>query len=643
MVLTHRSCQILKQIVDSKRSLRIRELAEKFQVSVRAIKYDLETIRTWLHTEEHSAVRLESKPNRGIWLEGDKAAINQLLYHIQAKKEQAVILSQGERVKCITMELLTAQDYITIGGLEEKIGVSRNTVVSDLQEVQQSLLDWNIVLERKTYKGLRIKASEMERRLALEYILQSLFTSKDMSRLLQSLVQNEEISPRIRQVAGQFALTEQEIRQIYQTTAGIVQQACQSGGNLSERVVLGLFIRLCVVIRRIRDKHTLMGITVPELIAEQQEYYRNFCDRCSDLAKNLQMPIAESEIYYVWLQWLGVFGSSPVGGGYHDLDITVITRSLVDGVGRLAKVPFHEDEELFDNLLAHLNDRLAKYRRHASDPNPLLAEVMQIYGNLFQYVKQVSFSILKDFNIYLNDADIAYLVLHFQAAYERKFSEYQYKTLVVCGTGRGSARLLKIRLENEIKNLQVVGCCSILEIDKVLERYPIDLVISVLPLKEDYPTVVIGAIPTRQDFAVVEAALKEIHPKDRRQLPSSPLLANNSFLTSLSMLKIGFSSENLPEIENLSREIINQGFQMATLITTEFKDYLTEQAAAGLTIHILLMVNRLVFDSPYTDIGANYNDSEHIAMLRAKLTALLKRHYSGIPPDEIDVILRYLS
>lgn len=642
MILTYRCRQIVKKMIDAKRPLRIKELAEEFQVSIRAIKYDIELIRLWMEKPDHAGMRLESKTNRGIWLEGDKTAINRLITRFKQDEKQQVVLSQDERVKYIIMALTAADDYITISNLEDKTSVSRNTVVSDLQEVERFFQHWHAVLERKVHRGLKVRADEPERRLILEYILQGFLTSKDMSVLLQSLIQDTEIPSRIDQMMAPISLEPQDIECIYQTIRQVVRQARTSTGHsLSERAVLGLFIRFCVMVQRIRTDHSFAS-SPAGMSFSPNALYIQVRQECDALADCLGIAISESEIQYIWPQWLGVFGQtvSAPGAGSEPFHIITITNRLIGGVSRLAKVPFHEDTELFDNLLAHLTDRLAKYQCRALDPNPLVAEIIRTYGALFEKVKQVCLDVLKDINIFLNDADIAYLVLHFQAAVERRCRGHMYKALVVCGTGRGSARLLKIRLENEFKNLQVIGCCSVLEIDKVLDRYAVDVVISVLPIDISYPTVVINAIPTREDFSMIRQILKTMSTDTVPQV----LIGNDNFLASLTVLKSGLNARDLPVIEALSQEIMNQGFQLATLITTEFRQYLTAQAAAGLTIHILLMVNRLAFGSPYAGVGfGGQVENEQTAALRERLNNLLKEHYAGIPASEVSIILRYFS
>lgn len=644
ITLTYRCRQILNKIVDAKRPLLIKELADDFQVSARAIKYDLNVIRLWLQEKNNSGIRLEAKPNCGIWLAGDSEEISQLVCQV-TQENPAVFLNHDERVRSITLKMLVTDDYITINSLADATGVSRNTIVGDLQEVERFLQSWNIRMERKLYRGLRVAAAEVDRRLVLAYIAQSFLSGSDMSHLMHGLMWEDEVPPRIGQRITEFLLEIQDVEAIYRAVRSVAKTVQENADiRLTERALLGLFVRLCVVIQRIRTNHTLPPSACGAPQDSPHPLYSCIEKECAGLAASLGLEIPESEIQYIWLQWLDVF--EHVSQGFSDqgdpLIVTALTAQLIAGVSRLAGVTFEEDSELFDNLLAHLSDRLAKYRHRVLDPNPMLNDIIRTYSEMFRHVKTVCAEILGAVGIFLNDADMAYIVLHFQAAYERRFGRYKYKALIVCGTGRGSARLLKARLENEIKSLVVTGCCSVLELKKALQLRPADLVISVLPVETDLPTVIINAIPTKKDVDAIYQALKTIYLTDAADAPDT-IFRKNTFLESLTEMRASLNPRDLPLIESFSQEIINQGFQIATLITTKFEQYLSGQAAAGLTIHILLMVNRLAFDSPYSMEVDDYSEGGPPPMLRQQMTEVLNKHYPGVPDAEITAILRYFS
>ncbi|MCI1987091.1 MAG: helix-turn-helix domain-containing protein, partial [Lactobacillus sp.] len=63
--LSTRQKQVVKILVNAEVPVTAKELANSHNVSVRTMRYDLNTIRDWL--VEHSA-SLASQPHKGLWL-----------------------------------------------------------------------------------------------------------------------------------------------------------------------------------------------------------------------------------------------------------------------------------------------------------------------------------------------------------------------------------------------------------------------------------------------------------------------------------------------------------------------------------------------------------------------------------------------
>ena len=627
--------------------MKIKELADEFHVSIRTIKYDLENIRLWLEKQKEQNVQLESKTNLGIWLSGELSDSKRIRSMLDNEVGMVLLLSQEERSKYIALELLLHKEFITLNSLAEKMGVSRNTVIGDMQRVEQLLQNWRIELERKVHYGIRTVSSEVNRRLALEYVVQSFLNSNEMSYILQSIIHKHEFPSRVGNVITTFLLEPKELESVCQVVRHIARQMKASSEQyLSDRVLIGVLIRFCVVIQRIKTDNSLAeSYTAVAIKAKEHSLYRIFSEESVILANHLGIEISDTEIGFIWLQSLGngMYHNEQHHESYGQPVVTEITAKIINKVSQNLQVTFTDDTELFDSLLAHLTDKLAKYEYGVIDPNPLVAEVIQSYPEMFQYVKQVCSEVFEEISVFLTDPDLAYIVLHFQAAYERRYGRSRFKAIVVCGTGRGTARLLKTRLENEIKSLSVLGYCSVLEIDQVLKMQSIDLVISVLPIDTECPVVVVNSILSQRDIVAIHETLKKIGGT-QLECTREALEKIHDFTESFMLMRRNISFTELPFIESISQDVISKGFQLGMLITTEFTEYLSEQAAAGLMLHILLMVNRLAFGSPYVDF--NYSDqpeSKRLAELRCKLTSLLGEEHCSIPNSEISAMLRYFS
>jgi len=638
MLLTSRSREILEKIMDSEHPLRVKDLASEFQVSERTIKYDLNVIRLWL--KEHGA-HLSSQPNKGIWFDEDVLLRNKLRGMLVENDKSNVFLNQFERGENIVLDLLLADQYLSLQFLGDKLGVSRNTILADLSKAEDFLHSWNLRAERKSATGIKILGSEFQRRLACEYLLQARLSSKEMFKFVQAVMEGK---IQDNQLSEKLLLPLHEMDSVLHVVKELNIRLNEEV-YFTDRVIIGSLIRLSLVINRIRHGHEL-DIEVDRLTLEGSRQSKAFAicrDVLNDLGEELGMEFPLKEVFYTSLQVL----SGSLSLLQDELsehrgipDPVIIAQKIIVRASESLKIPFIEDAELMDNLLAHLSDKLAKFRYGVIEPNPLVNQIKRSYPQMFEHIKRVCSDILSEFAIYFTDPDIAYIVLHFQAAYERRDVVVQYKIFVVCGTGRGTARLVRTLLENELKNIQVVGIYSIMEVEKALKSQTIDFVVSVLPIDLPIPVVVINPIPTKQDFKAILKLTEQLGRKITEPIFEHEYRKNNMHL--LSELTLNLPTEQIPLLERISRDILIQGFALSQVVINEFKAYLTEQAAAGLMLHISLMVHRFVFSTPFEEnTSINSLEPDYMTNLRSKLVQIFKEYDITVPPGELNAILRY--
>lgn len=642
-MLTSRSRELLKKIIDSQYPLRVKDLASEFRVSERTIKYDLDVVRLWLKEQK---AYLNSQPNKGIWFSGDPVIRKELRSMLDESDKKNVFLNQQDRIESIMLDLLLTDHSLSLNDIAEKIGVSRNTIISDMQKVEILLHSLNLGLQRKTGTGIWLLGSEIQRRLASEYLLQARLGSREMFETVQA-VMHKNILLCESKLSEKFLLLVTDLEIVFKSVKDLTLRAKEELGVFFEdRVIIGVLIRLCVVIVRIRSKHEIASdsLGINKYFSLDQSKLFNICeDVLAALSDKLDLDIPSHEVGYVSLQFM--CGSLPLlykeGVNSKEVpDPVSIARKMIKRVSEVMNNHFDEDAELLDNLLAHLTEKLAKYKYGVIDPNPIVSEIRRSYPDMFEGVKNVCLEILTQFDVFLTDSDIAYIVLHFQAAYERKTGISKLKTLVVCGTGRGTARLVRTLLENELKNLQVVGVYSITEVEKVMKTQNVDFVVSVLPIDLSIPVVVVNTIPTKHDLEAILEVTKSL-----RMHKPEPVLEpeyRNNVLDEFSVLRSKIDVKNLPLLESISRDVVIKGFEVSQIITTQFKEYLTEQGMAGLTLHLYLMVHRFVFSSPYEDNNPHDPlEPDYATGLRRRLEEILTQNQISIPHSEMNAILRY--
>lgn len=630
-MLTLRCREILKILLAASSPVNIKELTTAFNVSERSIKYDLGMIRTWL-AQETSAVQLLSQGRQGSYLAGEAQVLAQLPLLMQAHGERCMFLHPKERMKRIALKLLTADDFVTLELLTQSTQVSKNTVLVDLQSVTAFLKTWNIALARKVHWGFRIVTTEMKRRLAIEYLILTLFDDYEIASLLQKLKENR--TPELmHQCLCRYLISPQDAAFVYRAFAQIVQNVRRlDAGLLGDRLSVGLLVRLCVSIHRLRLGKTL-EIKV-STVTERHGVYQTFKEEVTRLFALLLQPVPQQELEFVIAPFLG--GAAP----QNPVPLEPILMDIIRQVSALTEVPFTADGELYENLVAHMKEKVTRHQYGVIDPNPLLAGIVQYYGDLFQTVRQVCYDAFGAVNLLLEDEDIAYLVLHFQASYEKRFGKQRVRVLVVCSTGRGAAKLLKARLENEFNAMHVIGCCSVLTLEEALAWQAVDLVVSVLPLEIETAHIVVNLRLSKQNITDIRKFLADLQMPETVELTDCGRLAEQKER----LLRFAFDEAKLPQLELMTQEIISKGFQIGLLLNEEFQPYLSAQAATGLTLHCLLMVNRIAFGSPYVEFDHHaHANFLHIENLRERVRRIIKKYEPEVPESEINAILNYFQ
>jgi hypothetical protein len=99
-----------------------------------------------------------------------------------------------------------------------------------------------------------------------------------------------------------------------------------------------------------------------------------------------------------------------------------------------------------------------------------------------------------------------------------------------------------------------------------------------------------------------------------------------------------------PAAEQVSRDLTIRGFELMQAIAGRFQANLTESATAGLSLHVMLMVQRLAFGHPYEDMQPVLPaDTPEEAEWREALAGIFGQY--GLPAAEAEwrAIMRYFQ
>jgi len=140
-MLTEREYKILMKLLKFNQPIRIKDLSKEFNVSPRMIKYDLDHIKDWLAKYE---LQILSQTNKGLWIEPDEDKKKIVIKELIGNESWNRIPDQNFRIKKIVMTMLQKDDYTTAASLSEILEVSRNTILSDMNLVEEFVSPWEI-------------------------------------------------------------------------------------------------------------------------------------------------------------------------------------------------------------------------------------------------------------------------------------------------------------------------------------------------------------------------------------------------------------------------------------------------------------------------------------------------------------------
>lgn len=160
-----------------------------------------------------------------------------------------------------------------------------------------------------------------------------------------------------------------------------------------------------------------------------------------------------------------------------------------------------ESSKLRNNLYHHVKPFLNRLNNGFYVKNPLLDQIKYEYQMIFDAVQNTSVEMSKLFNLSeINEDEIGFITLYF-AQYLEENPKY-IDVLIVCTSGIGTSELLKSKISQKFKNINIVDVISTKQLYENPDTYRnIDLIISTVKFKETVrvPNIVISAMLTFDD------------------------------------------------------------------------------------------------------------------------------------------------
>lgn len=452
----------------------VQDLSMKLDCSEKTVRNDLNKLEEYL--KRFSNAQLVRKPGIGTMLEISEADKGVLFNQLFSNEP----LTEEDRLIEIVYQLLMKNQPITLQALAEKYFVSKQTIKKDLDTIAKWLERYGLKLQTKERLGSYLEGKELHKRNALAHLSDLVPTIRKGKKYVLNL------------------FLPYEVTMVRKTLQDLVKEFPI---DFTDDAMESLLVHGLIMIKRTRQKSPVSIQKEEKAVDQYVEYhYATWFFHRLEQAFQVKFP-ADERIYYTW-HFISAKRNSKVMDEWKNNETNDVVHSLMDKLGTLTLVDFHQDDVLRQGLAVHMHAVINRIKYGFPIMNPLLAEIKKLYPYLFSMVMLAVDELNNKYHLDIPEDEAAYLVLHFQASIERFESNKRTKkkAVIVCHMGIGMSNLLAAKMDQHFQNIDIVDAIGKADLPAFLRNHQVDFVVSTIPLEKlDLPFVVVSPLLETKD------------------------------------------------------------------------------------------------------------------------------------------------
>jgi len=492
--LTERQFEILSFLINKEKPVSAKNLAKKFGVSTRTVRYDLDDIEYFL---KGSTVKLQKRNKVGIWIDSPKEAKKMFL--LEAPREEKTlwkVVSKEDRKKGIIETLLKCEGYTTISELSNILEVSYSTVRKDLNEADKWFEQREIKIIRKKKHGICISGNESNVRKAISEVLEYRNLEDAEFKIFDEWLFSD-VS--INVLYNYINKVSKELKVIY-----------------SDEFSTKLLIHIGICIKRLRQGKKINVKKEDIDVLKDTKEFIAVKKYIPDIEMYLGFRVPIGEIWYITThvictKIIETYRDKNNASLYTKEELE-ITQRYISKISDALSLNLRKDNILIKNLLMHIKPTLNRLKYKMPIENPILEEIKRCYPKIFGLVKKISNEISEEKGIIINDDEIGFIVMHICASVERvqkNMNKKKFRILVVCGGSIGTSKLLSSRLNSEFEELEISYEIPVSQISSYINGN-IDFLISTVPIDEVLikPVITVSPLLPEEDIVRIKSLMK---------------------------------------------------------------------------------------------------------------------------------------
>lgn len=459
LIMDNRVVQII-ELTEKKTYCTLDYLAETMGVSTRTIRNYIKQ----LNSDLDGIASLLNEKGKGyrLYIE-DEQLFEDLIRKVNSEKN--LLDSPQRRIAFIIERLMNSDETNTLDELAFAMNIGRTTLVNELKKAAVALESYNLSIRGKQNSGMFLSGNELDLRL---FILDNIY-----DYLYSGYPLDEDIKEEVIRIAHQHDLESTTLNRLMQS--------------------------IIVMLDRLVRNHPLEKLNEKYNKLLDSKEYRIAVEIVSAIESQLPITIPEPEILFITIP---IAGRRTPTNNHTMVDITITDeiKRLLDSI--FEQVGFEKDiirnnEVFFRDLQYHLTFMLNRLMFNMRIKNPLLADVKEKYPVAYKMAEIAGQVIENEYNLEVSEDELGYIAFYFGvfiAQNEVKVARLQ-QVAVICGTGRGTAKLVAIQLQRILNQSTEIDLFSETEVTKdLLIHYDIVFSTVKLAIEFDKPLIMINEI-----------------------------------------------------------------------------------------------------------------------------------------------------
>ena len=475
--------------------------------------------------------------------------------------ENNVMYTDIQRQKGIFMCVFADDVDTSVYLFQELFNVSKNTILSDIKELRNSLIPLKIEMKYSRKEGYYLCGNEQViRSFAYKMVDELLF--EELGELLLFKILWEQ---------NQYSYSH------IKTSILSLRDHNKLSFIPSKVEFLVYFLSFTLA----RSKKNKVNLSQKDrLFLKQIELFHEIEPLVLELQKDFSFKNIENEYLYLLIVFLTILQGNPKE---HAFDFLLkCSKEIIAETEQIAAISFL-DHNLLLNVYSHLVPAYFRLRYEFPLNNLLIDDIKNQYGEMFTLVSKAMAPLEEIINQPINESEIGYFTILFGGAIlnqREDESDDSIQALIVCPSGVSSSLIMKTELEKIFPMIEFSSTSEINRMDNLdLDHY--DILFSNVDLKIDRKVYYVKPVMSRIEKAkLLQEVQQEILIPGMIYPSASEIL---SMILPFVTIKEGYSEEKLLNIvsKKIEKKIENRKDvrPMLSELLTEEKIIISDEAA----------------------------------------------------------------